>query len=156
VYVHVKESGDNMDKNVNNKQPSVCACLNLRRASQAITQKYDEFLEPSGLRISQFALLKHIKLMGPVSVSDLALKIRLDRTTLVRNLKRLEKQGFIADIAAKGTRNRQLQLTEQGLEIIAKAAQLWSKAQVFIERYLGEDDLKTLTELLSKIEALTP
>lgn len=145
-----------MNKKIYEKKPSACNCLNLRRASQAITQVYDGFLEPSGLKISQYSLLKHIKYMGPVSVSDLALKIRLDRTTLVRNLKPMEERGFIIDIAAKGTRNRQLKLTDAGIETFEKASQIWSEAQSFIEQYLGKDDMETLTVLLSKIEALVP
>ena len=145
-----------MDRKIYKKKPSACNCLNLRRASQAITQIYDEFLEPSGLKISQYSLLKHIKHMGPVSVSDLALEIRLDRTTLVRNLKSMEERGFIIDISANGARNRQLKLTDSGLETFEKAEQLWSEAQDYIEHYLGKDYMETLTVLLSKIEALVP
>jgi DNA-binding MarR family transcriptional regulator len=145
-----------MNREIYDKKPAVCSCLNLRRASQAITQVYDECLAPSGLKISQFSLLKHIKQLGPVSVSDLALKIRLDRTTLVRNLKSIEERGLITDIAAKGTRNRQLKLTDKGLETFEIAEQLWAEAQSFIEQYLGKDDINTLTVLLSKIEALVP
>uniref|UniRef100_UPI000471FC68 MarR family winged helix-turn-helix transcriptional regulator n=1 Tax=Paenibacillus zanthoxyli TaxID=369399 RepID=UPI000471FC68 len=76
-----------------NKSSSVCNCINLRRASLAITELYDRYLAPSGLNNSQFSLLRHIDRMGPASVSDVALKMRLDRTTLVRNLKTLEQQG---------------------------------------------------------------
>ncbi|ERI91098.1 transcriptional regulator, MarR family [Clostridiales bacterium oral taxon 876 str. F0540] len=145
-----------MDRKIYKKKPSACNCLNLRRASQAITQIYDEFLEPSGLKISQYSLLKHIKYMEPVSVSDLALEIRLDRTTLVRNLKSMEERGFIIDISASGARNRQLTLTDSGLETLEKAEQLWSEAQDYIDNYLGKDYMETLTVLLSKIEALVP
>ncbi len=145
-----------MDKNIYDKKPSVCNCLNIRRASQAITEVYDEFLAPSDLKIGQFSLLKHIYRLGPVSVSDLALSIRLDRTTLVRNLKPLEERGFVTDIAAEGSRNRQLKLTDQGIQTYQSAEQLWAKAQSFLEEYLGEDNINTFTTLLSKIEALVP
>lgn len=130
--------------------------MNLRRASRSITGIYDNFLKPSGLSISQFSLLEHMKKLGLVSVSDLALKMRLDRTTLVRNLKSIEKRGFITDIALTGTRNRQLELTESGLEILERGEVLWIEAQNFLEQYLGEDDMNTLTGLLSKIEGLVP
>lgn len=155
MYTKIKQ-GDNVNRKIYDKKPAVCNCLNLRRASQAITEVYDEILAPSGLKISQYSLLKHIKQLGPVSVSDLALKIRLDRTTLVRNLKSMEERGFITDIAAKGTRNRQLKLTDKGLATFQTAEPLWFEAQSFIEQYLGKDNMNTLTELLSKIEALVP
>lgn len=150
------KKGDNMDRNIYDKKPSPCNCLNMRRASQAITEIYDEFLEPSNLKLGQFSLLKHIDKLGPVSVSDLALSIRLDRTTLVRNLKPLEERGFVADISTEGTRNRQLKLTDKGTQAYKSAEQLWERAQSFIEEYLGKENMNTFTALLSKIEALVP
>ena len=145
-----------MDTNIYDKKSSTCNCLNIRRSSQAITEVYDEFLAPSDLKIGQFSLLKHIEKLGPVSVSDLALSIRLDRTTLVRNLKPLEERGLVADIATKGTRNRQLKLTDKGIKAYKCAEELWQKAQNFLEEYLGKNNMDTFTALLSKIEALVP
>lgn len=145
-----------MEFTTHNKKPSVCNCLNLRRASQAITHVYDELLKPCGLRVNQFSLLAHIKGLEPVSVSDLALAMRLDRTTLVRNLRSLEEQGFIEDIAATGARSRQLKLTEKGLKLTLEAEAVWSEAQNSLVNYLGKEKVATLTELLSKIEALVP
>lgn len=144
-----------MQQNNSGKKPSTCNCLNLRRASQAITAVYDNFLTPSGLKISQYLLLKSIELLNPASVTDLASNIRLDRTTLVRNLKPLEEKGLIADISRNGTRNRQLILTETGMETLKIADSLWKEAQTYIEEYLGKDDLASLTVLLSKIESLS-
>ena len=150
------KKGDNMDKNIYDKKSSVCNCLNMRRSSQAITEVYDEFLKPSNLKIGQFSLLKHIDKLGPVSVSDLAHHIRLDRTTLVRNLKPLEERGLIADTSTEGSRNRQLTLTDKGTQAYNCAEELWEKAQSFFEEYLGKDNINTFTTLLSKIEALVP
>ncbi len=135
--------------------PSICNCLNLRRASMSITEFYDNVLSSSGLSISQFSLLRNIELMGPVSVSDLAIALRLDRTTLVRNLKPLEKKGLIIDISMSGTRNRQLELSDKGKVVYLTAASLWQEAQHSIENYLGSEDLITLTTLLNKIENLS-
>ncbi|WP_238884021.1 MarR family winged helix-turn-helix transcriptional regulator [Clostridium sp. YIM B02551] len=145
-----------MDRNIYEKTSASCNCLNIRRASQAVTEVYDEFLAPSNLKIGQYSLLKHINQSGPISVSDLALLIRLDRTTLVRNLKPLEQSGLIEDISKKGSRNRQLKLTLKGIETYKSAEEHWKKAQNFLEEYLGKDNLDTFTTLLSKIEALVP
>jgi len=145
-----------MDRNIYDKKSSACNCLNIRRSSQAITEVYDKFLAPSELKIGQFSLLKHIEKLGPVSVSDLALSIRLDRTTLVRNLKPLEERDFVMDIAIEGTRNRKLKLTNKVIQAYKKGEQLWVKAQSFFEEYLGKDNIDIFTTLLSKIEALVP
>ncbi|OAA91763.1 MarR family winged helix-turn-helix transcriptional regulator [Clostridium ljungdahlii] len=145
-----------MERNIYEKKPSPCNCLNIRRASQAMTKVYDEFLAPSNLKTSQFALLRHINQLGPVSVSDLAVVIRLDRTTLVRNLKPLEKSGFVEDISTERARSRQLRLTDKGIETYKHSEELWEKAQSFLEEYLGKGNISTFTTLLSKIEALVP
>ena len=139
----------NMDK-----QSSICNCLNIRRASLTMTKLYDQWLKPSGLSISQFALLRNIDQMGPVSVSDLSLELRLDRTTLVRNLKPLEQEGFIIDDSKKGTRDRQLRLSTSGRERYQSALTLWNEVQNHVEQQIGRENLQTLTDLLSKIEKI--
>lgn len=143
-----------MKRKISEQQPSNCNCLNLRRASLTITKIYDQWISPSGLTIGQFAILKHIILLQPVSVSDLSVEIRLDRTTLVRSLKPLEEEGYIIDDSPKGTRNRQLRLSDMGIEKFKSAELYWEKAQDFIEQQLGKDDLKTLTDLLRRIEII--
>jgi DNA-binding MarR family transcriptional regulator len=144
-----------MDKTVKSSNNGIiCTCLKLRRASQAISKVYDEYLEASGIKISQFSLLKAIDRKQPVNVSDLAVYIKLDRTTLVRNLKPLEQKGLIADIAKKGARNRQLILSRQGKEVLTAATSLWQEAQDGVEQALGEEDLAQLSFLLSRIEKL--
>lgn len=154
--VYTLKKGDHMKTENQNKKSSVCNCLNLRRASLAITEIYDHYLAPSQLSVSQFSILKHIRAIEPVSVSALAAEIRLDRTTLVRNLKPLEQQGLIHDIAQPGTRNRQLCLTAAGKEKIELAHVYWQQAQERIEEQLGLEDTKILQELLLKIEVLEP
>lgn len=136
------------------KKPSVCNCLNMRRASAAITKIYDTKMAPSGLTISQYALLKHVLALGPVSVSDLAVIIRLDRTTLVRNLKPLEAEGFIVDVSEKGARNRKLQLSEKGRDKLSEASRLWDDAQRYFEENIGKENIEKLTSLLTIIENL--
>ncbi|KAE8560943.1 MarR family winged helix-turn-helix transcriptional regulator [Paenibacillus polymyxa] len=141
-------------KTSQNNSPSVCTCINLRRASMAVTGLYDQYLAPSGLHISQFSLLKHLTVLGPVSVSELASEMRLDRTTLVRNLKALEQSGYVEDTSAEGSRNRCLTLTGRGKALYNDAAELWEEAQLFLQESLGSADLQILTALLSKIEKL--
>jgi len=136
------------------KTPSLCNCLNLRRAASDMTTLYDDYLMPSGISVAQFSLLRHLRLLGPVSVSALAEKIRLDRTTLVRNLAPLEEAGLIVNVSPQGTRSRELELTEKGKEKLIEAKKLWKNAQLHIEESLGEENLERLTALLSQIENL--
>lgn len=136
-------------------QASVCTCIHIRRSSMALTGLYDRYLASTGLNISQFSLLKHLVVLGPVSVSKLALEMRLDRTTLVRNLKALEQMRYVEDTSAEGSRNRSLTLTESGRTVYDNAAGLWEEAQHFLQESLGDRDLQMLNALLSKIQLLS-
>lgn len=144
-----------MAKKTETLPSSDCNCLNLRRAAQALTRVYDESVTgSSGISLNQFALLRNINELAPVSVSDLSAALRLDRTTLVRTLKPLEKLALIEDLAAAGTRSRELTLTRKGQETLAAANTGWVSAQNRLRAELGAAGIKQLTGLLSKIERL--
>ena len=44
-----------------------CACITLRRAARAVTAAYDAALAPSGLRITQFSILRRLARLGPAA-----------------------------------------------------------------------------------------
>jgi DNA-binding MarR family transcriptional regulator len=138
------------------KAPSLCNCMNIRRASRATTQFYDEVLKSSGLTIAQLSLLRHIEGGELPTISELANMMRIDRTTLNRNVKPLVDAGMIVINPGKDSRTRQLALTEVGREVVVKGWELWGEAQASLKEYLGEDDLAKIIQLLSKLEALVP
>lgn len=108
----------------------------------------------SGISLNQFALLRNINELTPVNVSDLSMAVRLDRTTLVRTLKPLEKLALIEDLSSAGARSRELTLTAKGQEALAAARQGWSVAQNRLAAELGAAGIQQLTGLLSRIEQL--
>lgn len=138
------------------KQPSICNCMNMRRASRAVTQFYDDVLRPSRLTIAQLALLRHLETTKPIIISELAKMLRIDRTTLNRNMKPLVESGFIVIQPGKDSRTREIMLTAAGKDAIDKGWALWGEAQAALKEYMGEDELAELSRLLSKLEALVP
>ena len=138
------------------KPPSPCNCMNIRRASRAVTQFYDEVLKPSGLTIVQMGLLRYIELFEPVTISELAKKMRIDRTTLNRNMKPLSDADLITVNPGKDSRTRQIRLTEKGKAAVAQAGELWGKAQELLQKYLGDEELIRFIQIMSKLEALVP
>lgn len=133
------------------KHKSNCYCINLRRAANAVTDTYDRILQPIGLSVNQYSLLNNINRLKACSVSDLADYVGLERTTLVRSLKPLFKMGYIEDISEKGQRNRQLQVTKTGQQILQQGELLWGKAQSELEQKVGKEKLEQLSELLSML-----
>lgn len=145
-----------MNRKTYPKNPLVCNCANVRRAARAITLFYDEVLAPSGLSATQMHQLKQIMRFGPINMSDLAKVMKLDRTTLARNLKPLIAAGFIQVAVGRDSRTRQVSITEHGLRALEAADPLWTNAQEQLQEYMGGEDLQTLIRLLSRIEALVP
>ncbi|TCS77344.1 MarR family winged helix-turn-helix transcriptional regulator [Pectinatus cerevisiiphilus] len=138
--------------NVCPMQASRCNCMNLRRASRAITQFYDDTLKPSGLTITQLSLLRHLEMVEVATISELAKMVQIDRTTLNRNMKPLIREGFIDIRQGKDSRTRQISLTLQGKDAAAKGWKLWKVAQKKIEKYMGNTELAKLVQLLLKLE----
>src|SRR5262249_16201809 len=68
-----------------------CACAPLRRAARAVTAAYDAALAPSGLRITQFGILRRLARLGPLPVTRLAAESALERSTMGRNVNPLER-----------------------------------------------------------------
>jgi len=133
------------------RNKSLCYCINLRRAANAVTDLYDRTFQPIGLTASQYSLLKNINRLKVCSVSDLAIYVGLERTTLVRSLKPLFKLGYIEDVSEKGRRSRQLKVTEAGQQILNQGELLWIKAQTELEQKVGKEKLEQLSEILEQL-----
>jgi len=114
-----------------------CTCFNLRKATRAITQRYDDILRTSGLRATQFSLLTVIRATGKVSITRLAEEAVMDRTTLARNLEPLEQQGLVRIQAGEDARVREVSLTPAGRDSLTAAFPYWEKAQTLVTKNLG-------------------
>lgn len=107
---------------------SSCACLQARGKARFLTEEYDRIMAPSGLRITQFNLVAPL-LVGPCSMSDLAKAAAIDRTTLTRNLRPLERKGFVTLHDGKDARTHIAALTAKGGRAATQAFSLWKVAQ---------------------------
>lgn len=133
---------------------SSCHCINLRRAANAATDYYDRKLRAAGITLNQYSLLSNILKLGSCSVAELSRHVRLDRTTLVRNLKALYAADWICNEASPGSRRCKIHLTKIGVEKIREAKNGWQQAQADIEHLLGQDALRQLTASLLALESL--
>ena len=129
-----------------------CICINLRRATQVVTQYYDGLLAPSGLKLTQFSLLHLIRLREPVSITELARVTGLDRTTMGKNLQLIARSDLISLSAGEDRRERIAQLTSKGRQALKMAYPLWKNAQATMTARLGKEHLGTVMALLSELE----
>lgn len=127
---------------------SQCYCANIKQAEHKITALYNRYLEEAGITRGQYALLVTIEQNPAINVSNLAERMNLERTTLVRNLKPLESRGLIRDTAQRG-RSRSLELSEEGQRVLDYARIFWKKAQDEIEERLGPERIEQFHSLIS-------
>ena len=129
-----------------------CACGTLRRATRAITAAYDAALAPSGLRITQFGILRNLARLGPLPITRLAAEAALDRSTMGRNLNPLERRGLVRiEVGNVDQREHVAYLTSAGEAAIEAALPYWRKVQ---ERTAALVRPSAIGELANQLDAL--
>ena len=131
----------------------LCVCGNIRKAVRAVTQLFDDTLRSLDLKATQMSLLGHCGKLGAATISQLAEALVMDRTTLTRNLRPLEKRGLLQIRLGKDRREREVTLTKKGVELLAQAYPLWKKAQTQVAKGLGPERIgRLLSDLSSVVE----
>ncbi|WP_411974187.1 MarR family winged helix-turn-helix transcriptional regulator [Sinorhizobium kummerowiae] len=124
----------------------------LRLATRRIGSVYDRALAPVGINIAQFSLLRTIQRRQPVSLTELARSVELDRSTLGRNVRVLERLGLAAmDRGKDDHREAAVKLTARGVDILQQAVPLWEDCQRKIETQLGPVKVTALQEILRSV-----
>lgn len=120
----------------------------LRGATLRIVELYDQYLTPTGVTARQFSVLRFIAMNSPITVTDLAAHMKLERSTLSRNIKLLTEKGYLTYTTLKG-RGKRLELTDYGAETFAKASKEWEKAQQKFENKLGDTQFRQWNEIIT-------
>jgi DNA-binding MarR family transcriptional regulator len=128
-----------------------CASLNFRRTARAVTRMYDSAMQASGVRSTQFAILVGIAKTHPVSMGKLADVLGLDRTTLTRSLRLLQKEKMITISRRAAMRQRFLELTPAGEKALARSLPLWRKVH---EQFVSAVGAEYWIKLRSELEGL--
>ncbi len=133
---------------------SECVCFNLRKASRAVTQLFDTVLAEHKLRITQFSILAVLMWHGKARrMSDLAQDLVMDRTTLTRNLKPLERAGYLQVLPGADKRERLAALTDAGRAMMESAMPQWHEAQAQAVALLGDGRWPAIRKDLSVFAA---
>ncbi len=136
------------------KTSEECNCFAMRAAARHLSQSYDRFLAPSGLRTTQFSILARLKRKGPLTINALAEDMVMDRTTLGRNILPLERDGLISiEPTASDRRAKELRLTKAGEKRLQGALKGWSQAQARFETVFGAERAGDLRKLLRAVAA---
>ena len=128
--------------------PQGCTNLKLRQLSRAVTRHYDAYVAPLGLKNTQYSLLSHVVKLGPLRPGDLARRMRLEASTLTRNLQPLLAQGWLTLGPGDDARSRLVDATEAGRAKRAEAQRAWKQAQIALNERLGVERVSTLHVLI--------
>jgi DNA-binding MarR family transcriptional regulator len=124
-----------------------CYCAAVRSAARRTTALYDAALAPAGVNIAQYSLLRKIERSGPVSLTELGRIAELDRSTVGRNAKVLERLRLVQLKSAEDQREAAVSLTAAGAEALRRGAPLWEEAQRQVEAALGSEAAERLRAL---------
>nr|WP_145548581.1 MarR family winged helix-turn-helix transcriptional regulator [Variovorax boronicumulans] len=134
--------------------PQGCTHLQLRQLMRRVARLYDAELAHAGLKTTQFSLLTALDKLGPAQPGQLARQLRLQPSTLTRNLQPLVVAGWVVQGPGSDGRSRLVQLTEAGRAKRAEARQRWKSAQLELNRLLGDARVAALHALLQESLAL--
>ena len=140
-----------LQKKLESDVAGVCVCRKTRETARKISRIYDDLLQPAGIKSTQFTMLAAITLQGGTTLTKLAETLGMDRTTLSRNLKPLERSGLI-EVSAEGYRRaRSAGITSKGVATMEKALPLWKTAQALLKKRIGNETWKRVQVDLNEI-----
>ena len=134
---------------------TACNCMAIRQAARHITQAYDRHFLPEGLRVSQYSILSKLNRLGPLSIGELANTMVMDRTTLGRAIRPLERNKLLVVGDGQDGRTRSVRLTTAGIAKVKSAAVPWRKAQKEFETAFGTDEAAGLRSILFRLVSVT-
>jgi DNA-binding MarR family transcriptional regulator len=130
-----------------------CVGFNLRRVARVVTNFFDAEMRRHGIRSTQGSILFALHATGPSNMAELSEILGMERTTLLRNLRPLQRDGFVM-IEGGGHGGRvELSLTAKGRNQIEKFAPAWESAQRTAVQVLGENRWSALLADLEKVAA---
>ena len=126
-----------------------CNCFAARKAARLITKLYEDHLARVDLTSTQFSLLVYVDGIGAVSMKDVVEAMAMERTSVVRALQPLERDGFVViGPDQQDARRNVVRLTQAGRAKLAEAQPVWQQAQAEFESRVGAGMAAQLRESL--------
>jgi DNA-binding MarR family transcriptional regulator len=133
VYIHF------MKKLLDMTSVENCTCFNVRRISRAITQFFDAGVRQHGIRPTQTPILGALQAKAGWGMAELSEWLGMERTTLLRNLRPLQRDGLVRAKGGGRGGHVELEITEKGRTVLAKTLPAWRSAQDRVVAILGQE-----------------
>jgi len=121
-----------------------CFCAVLTIAARSVSRLYNDELRLVGLEVTQHALLAVLRQLGRVTVGELGERLAVDKTTISRNVKVLERNGWVSVERGKDGRERVTMLTDSGAKKLNSAKPAWDRAQHRMQEAMSSKSFETI------------
>ncbi len=128
-----------------------CTCFNIRRTARVITQFFDAEVRRHGMRPTQTPILGALQAKSGWGMAELSDWLGMERTTLLRNLRPLQRDGFV--LAKGGGRGGhvELEITAKGRKALAETFPAWRSAQDKVVATLGKERWSAIIDDLEHV-----
>jgi MarR family 2-MHQ and catechol resistance regulon transcriptional repressor len=134
------------------KNSGIHLWLVLMKAHRALSRHATRSIEPSGLGLSDFAVLEVLLNKGPQKVNDIGRRIDLTSGSITTAIDRLEARGLVArGLDDEDRRSRIVRLTPPGRARISEVFAQHAAALEAASSGLSKSERKQLIELLKKL-----
>jgi len=130
-----------------------CIAMRVRLLNRVVTKAYDDCLRPLGLRTAQQTILVAISLMKAPTPSHIERRLNLDKSTVSRNVERMQRRGWVEFVEGEDGRSHHLKLTTKGAKLLHESMALWQSAQKKVSSLLGKEGVTALSRILSSLDA---
>jgi DNA-binding MarR family transcriptional regulator len=128
-----------------------CLAVRVRALNRAVTAMYDDALRPHGLRVGQLNLLVAVARMGPARPGDLCRLLRMDKSTLSRDVEVMRRSGWLEVDESAGGRARPLRVLPDGHALLEAVVPAWRRAQEQAHRLLGGDGAEAVMAMARRL-----
>ena len=130
-----------------------CTCFNVRRVSRVITQFFDAEVRRHGIRPTQTPILGALQARNGWGMAELSEWLGMERTTLLRNLRPLQRDGLVRAKGGGRGGHVELEITAKGRAVLARALPAWRSAQDKVVATLGAERWSTIIGDLEEVAA---
>ncbi|RFB69727.1 MULTISPECIES: MarR family winged helix-turn-helix transcriptional regulator [unclassified Herbaspirillum] len=133
--------------------PSIADCnlFATKQAARFVTQLYERHLAVVNVTSSQVTILAVLHQRPDITMTELSEMVVMDRTSLVRAIQPLSRDGYILQKSEPGSRKISLSLSKAGARKYLDAVPCWRAAQEEYEELVGKDRAKLLRQELMAI-----
>lgn len=124
-----------------------CLAVRVRMVSRRLSRIYDAALRPLGLTVAQLNLLSVLEVVGSAPSSRVAELLGMEISTLSRNTRIMESEGWISVAPAERGNGRILTLSAAGIEKLSESKPAWVEAQAQARDLLGPDGSRDLKRI---------